>query len=300
MTDGNDIKCGFVAIIGAPNAGKSTLMNSYLGVRIAATSHKPQTTRTRILGVLTRPGSQLIFIDTPGIHQARSMLNKAMVEVAVGALGEVDAVLWVIDAAQRRAADENLIREQLDRVSRPLVLALNKVDLIKPHVLLPEIEKFSNERDFKAIVPISALNGDGLDTLAGELTGLLPQGPALFPEDSLTDQPERVLAAEMVREKVFRMMRQEVPYGVAVSVEEFTERPGKDKLFIRAVIHVERDSQKGIIIGAKGAMIKKLGSAAREELEKLFNIGVFLELAVKVERDWTRKINLLREFGYRT
>ncbi len=295
---GEGFRTGFVAIIGAPNAGKSTLLNNYVGVKIAATSKKPQTTRTRILGILTIEAAQVIFLDTPGIHRPKGPLNRAMVEAAVGALDEVDAVLWMIDVARPRPRDEELIRGHLERVKRPIVATLNKIDLIKPPLLLPIIDRLAKEERYKAIVPVSALTGDGLNALAGELIDCLPEGHPLFPEDELTDQPERVLAAEMVREKVFRMTMKEVPYGVAVSVTDFKERTGQEMLYIRAVIHVEKESHKGIIIGAKGAMIKKIGQAARGEIEKLFGLKVFLELQVKVEKDWTKKAAQLRRFGY--
>lgn len=293
-----DHRAGFVAIIGAPNAGKSTLLNAFLGVKIAAVSQKPQTTRTRILGIVNQPGAQIVFLDTPGIHRPKGALNRSMVEAALAALDEVEAALWVIDVANRRLHDEELIRDRLAQINRPVVVAMNKIDLLPPAELLPIIAVLGEENRYRAIVPVSALKGEGLDALAGELIEMLSPSPPLFPEDDLTDQPERVIAAEMVREKVFRFAEREIPYGVAVEVTDFEERPEGKPLYIRGVIHVEKNSHKGIIIGARGAMIKKIGQAARGDLETLLGTKVFLDLNVKVEKDWTRRSDQLRRFGY--
>jgi len=291
-------RSGFVAIVGAPNVGKSTLLNQILGTKVAITSAKPQTTRTRILGVWTRPQAQVIFVDTPGIHQPRSRLQQSMVRTALDALNEVDLVLWLKDVSRKLDPEEKIILSHLGRRQGPVVVGLNKIDRIQPPALLPIMDRLAREGRFEALVPISALKGQGLKELGRELTRHLPQGPPLFPEETLTDQPERVIAAEFIREKIFRLTSQEVPYGVAVRVSDFTERPGQETVYIRAVIHVEKESHKGILIGAQGAQLKRIGRSARADIEKLLGIKVFLELFVKVERGWTKKSHLVKRMGY--
>jgi len=298
MPEDEPFRSGFVAIIGAPNSGKSTLLNALLGQKIAITSAKPQTTRSRVLGVLTRPQAQIIFLDTPGIHQPKSLLHRSMVETALAALAEVDVVLWLIDASRRRPEDEDLVLSHLKRVERPVVVGLNKIDRIKKPLLLPLIQDLAGLGDFQALVPISALKGDGLEVLTEELLRRLPQGPALFPADEVTDQPERVLVAEMVREKAIRLTGQEVPYGLAVSVTEFSERPAKEMIYIRAVIYVEKESHKGIIIGAGGAKLKQIGQSARRDIEALLGVKVYLDLFVQTARGWTRQEGLVRKLGH--
>ncbi len=291
-------RSGFVAIVGAPNVGKSTFLNKVLGTKLAITSSRPQTTRNRILGVWNRPGSQIIFLDTPGIHRPQSRLHHSMVQAALGALAEVDLVLWVVDCLKERGPEEKIILDHLKKVESPVVAALNKIDRIEPPKLLPQIKRLAEMELFRAIVPISALKGEGLKELTEELGRHLSPGQPLFPEDMLTDQPERFLAAEYVREKVFRKTGQEVPFGVAVSVTDFQERKEKELIYIRAVIHVERESHKGIIIGARGARLKEIGQEARADMERLLGTKVFLELFVRVEKDWTKKTHLVRRMGY--
>jgi len=295
---GDDHKCGFVAIIGAPNAGKSTLLNRMVGQKIAITSPKPQTTRNRILGVLTRPKSQLIFIDTPGMHTTEKKFNVRIVKVAISALDDVDQTLWVVDAAAPDSNADQFITRRLGQKQYPLVLVLNKIDRVEKPKLLSLIATWQKRFSFKAIVPISAKTGEQVDELVSVLESQLPNGPALYPEDHLTDMPERFVAAEMIREKVFRYTGQEIPYSVAVTVETFKDRPQKKVVHIDATIHVERPSQKMIVIGKKGAKIKEIGQKARLEIEKMLGVKVFLNLFVRVEKKWSRDAKALRKLGY--
>ncbi len=291
-------KSGFIAIIGAPNVGKSTLLNQILGQKISITSEKPQTTRTRILGVLHRPHAQLIFLDTPGVHQAKQTLNKRMVKVALGALSDVDQILYVIDAKCRDEGSDAFLLRNLRKTKTPVTLAINKVDLIKKEAILPLIETWSKRHPFHAIVPISALKNIQVDQLLDEMSALLPEGPLYFPEDTITDQPARFIAAEMIREKIFRLTGKEIPYSVAVTIDTFKERPDKNRVDIEATIHVERDSQKGIIIGKGGAMLKKIGSMARSDIQRMVGSQVFLKLWVRVQKNWGRNERVLSGFGY--
>ncbi len=289
-------KSGFVSIIGRPNAGKSTLLNALLGEKIAIVSDKPQTTRNAIRGVKNLDDAQVVFVDTPGIHKAKGLLNEFMVAEALSMLRDVDVVLYIAEAVGEATAEDRFIIEGLGRVKAPVVLALNKVDMVAKPALLPIIEGYAKSFPFKEIIPISALKCDGLEELLKALTNLMPEGPRYFPTDEITDQPVRLIAAEMVREQVFRFTSKEVPYSVAVVVENFKE--AKKLVSIRAVINVEKDSQKGIIIGKKGAMLKRIGSAARVEIEKLLGSKVYLELFVRVRKDWTKEPKALKEFGY--
>jgi len=291
-------KSGFIAIIGAPNVGKSTLLNQLLGQKIAITSEKPQTTRHRILGVAHLPEVQLVFLDTPGIHRARGPLNVRMVEVALKVLGDVDLVVFITDAASPDNAADEIILESLRKRNLPAILAINKVDLVEKEPLLPLIEKWQAAYPFRAIVPISALERIQIDDLVAEMVAVLPEGPQYYPEDSVTDMPERFIATEMIREKVFRLSGQEIPYGVAVTVESFKERPGKDLIDIQATIHVERDSQKPIIIGKAGRMLKRIGEQARIDIEQMVGRKVFLKLWVRVQKKWTRDTKAIKRFGY--
>jgi len=291
-------KSGFIAIIGAPNVGKSTLLNQLLGQKIAITSEKPQTTRHRILGVAHLPEVQLVFLDTPGIHRARGPLNVRMVEVALKVLGDVDLVVFITDAASPDNAADEIIFESLRKRNLPAILAINKVDLVEKEPLLPLIEKWQAAYPFRAIVPISALERIQIDDLVAEMVAVLPEGPQYYPEDSVTDMPERFIATEMIREKVFRLSGQEIPYGVAVTVESFKERPGKDLIDIQATIHVERDSQKPIIIGKAGRMLKRIGEQARIDIEQMVGRKVFLKLWVRVQKKWTRDTKAIKRFGY--
>lgn len=293
-------KSGYVALLGAPNAGKSTLMNHLLKEKISITAPRPQTTRNRILGILTKPDFQVVFVDTPGIHAARDRFNKTLVETALAALSEVDVICFLIEA-QTAARDVNqMIIEELCKVDTPAILAINKIDLVRnKQELLPIIDKYKEYMEFRAVVPISALLGDGVNGLLTEIIELLPEGPNYYPEDYLTDQPERFLAAELVREKIFRLTHQEVPYAVAVTVEKFSEDEQRSRIEIEATVHVERDSQKAIIIGKQGLMLKEIGKQARKDIEALLGCHVYLGLFVKVQKNWRKNPRALAEFGYR-
>jgi GTP-binding protein Era len=294
----NQFKSGFISLIGRPNVGKSTLLNLLLGEKIAIISDKPQTTRNRILGIKNHPEGQIVFWDTPGIHRARSRLNQSMVKVALATYKEVDGICFIIEA-NRPSDDENdYILETLKKVEKPVLLVINKIDLIPKPELLPIIDKYSRLRSFEQIIPISALRGQGVEVLVAEMLKILPVGPRLFPEDMITDLPERFLAAELIRERVFLRTHEEVPYATAVVVEEFKEREEKNLVFIKATIQVERESQKGILIGEKGRMLKEIGRHAREEIESLLGTKVFLELWVKVEKNWREDPSALRRLGY--
>jgi GTP-binding protein Era len=292
-------KSGFISLIGRPNVGKSTLLNLLLGEKIAIISDKPQTTRNRILAVKNHPGGQIIFLDTPGIHRARSRLNQSMVKVALATYNEVDGVCFMIEADQPDNDENDFILETLNKVERPVFLVINKIDLIAKSELLPIMESYSRLRPFVQIIPVSALLGEGAELLLGELLKILPEGPKLFPEDMITDLPERFLVAELIREKVFQLTREEIPYATAVAVEDFKEREEKNLIVIEATIQVERESQKGILIGEKGQMLKEIGRFARQEIEALLGARVFLELWVKVEKNWREDPRALRRLGYR-
>lgn len=296
-TDKPPFRSGFVAIIGRPNVGKSTLLNRIVGEKIAITSPKPQTTRNRILGILTRADAQVLFVDTPGIHVAQSPLNRYMVDQAKAACLDVDVVLWLVEAD--RAVDRDpMIPKLLERGKRPVLLVINKIDTIPRDRLLPMIEDYRHICPFASIVPISALKGDGVERLLAEIPALLPEGPRYYPEDQMTDMPERFIVAEMIREQILLRTRDEVPYGVAIQIERFQENPERNIVGISAVIHVERDSQKGILVGKGGEMIRRIGQSARQEIERLLGIKVHLELFVRVQKDWTNSSRLMREFGY--
>ena len=298
-TDPNQpFRSGFVAILGAPNAGKSTLLNRMLGQKISITSKKPQTTRNRILGVVHRTGSQMIFLDTPGIHQAKTPLNTRIVDAALSTLSEVDLVLLVVDAQSPDEASELLLLDKLSQQRRPVLLALNKIDQVQRPALLSQIERWSGLMPFFAIVPISAKNGEQVDRLMDAMETTLPAGAPFFPPESLTDLPARFIAAEMVREKAIRLTGQEIPHAVAVTIDSFKEEKKGALIRIHATIHVERDSQKGIVIGRQGAKLKQIGEAARQEIEKMLDTKVFLKLFVRVQKNWTRDTKALRKFGY--
>ncbi|MBW2647858.1 MAG: GTPase Era [Deltaproteobacteria bacterium] len=291
-------KSGFIAILGAPNVGKSTLLNQILGQKISITSEKPQTTRTRILGVLHRPHAQLIFLDTPGVHQAKQTLNKRMVKVALGTLGDVDQILYLIDASRPDEESDAFLLRNLRKVKTPVILAINKVDLIEKESLLPLMETWNKRHPFHAVVPISALKNIQIDQLLDEMSTLLPEGPLYFPEDTITDQPVRLIASEMIREKIFRLTSKEIPYSVAVTIDTFKERPDKNRVDIEATIHVERASQKGIIIGKGGAMLKNIGSMARLDIQRMVGSQVCLKLWVRVQKNWSKDTRMLSGFGY--
>lgn len=291
-------RSGFISIIGRPNVGKSTLLNFILKEKAAITSEKPQTTRNRILGIRNTPNSQMIFIDTPGIHKPKYKLNEIMVKTAVDTLREVDAVMFLVEAdSHAGAGDRYIISTFFNDLRIPVILVINKIDIIKKETLLPLINEYNNIYKFAEIIPVSALKGDNVERLLDVLEGYLPEGPKYYPDDIYTDQPERFIAAEIVREKIIAKTEEEIPYSVAVFVEEFKERENGN-IFIRAVIFVERDSQKGIIIGKSGRMLKEIGKEAREEIEGLLGAKVFLELWVKVKKDWRSDSRVLKQLGY--
>ncbi|MBP1718201.1 MAG: era [Deltaproteobacteria bacterium] len=291
-------KSGFIALIGRPNAGKSTLLNRFLGQKLAIISSRPQTTRNRILGIKNLPAGQIIFLDTPGIHQSKSRLNQVMVKTALSTYNEVDGVCFLIEADHPDNLENDFILETLKEVGKPVFLLINKIDLVAKGDLLPLMERFSRRRSFTQIIPISALQGDGAEIVIRELLEVLPEGPRLFPEEMITDLPERFLAAELIREKVFRLTREEIPYASAVEVEEFKEREEKNLIAIKATIQVERESQKGVLIGKKGQMLKEIGRLARQDMEALLGAKVFLELWVKVEKNWREDPRALRRLGF--
>jgi GTP-binding protein Era len=295
---GKPFRSGFVSIVGRPNVGKSTLLNSILGEKIVITSDKPQTTRNRIKGIHNVPGAQMIFIDTPGIHRATSRLNRYMVDEALASIREVDVILFLVEADAPAGSQESLVLELLGELATPVVLVINKIDLIPKAGLLERIERFSRLFPFREVIPVSALTGDGVERVIAAVNDLLPEGPVYFPDDILTDLPERFIVAEIIREKVFRLTRDEIPYSTAVEVESFKERQDGGLIAISAVINVERDSQKGIIIGRKGEMLKKIGMQARREIELLLDAKVFLELFVRVRKDWSENPRMLKELGY--
>jgi len=295
-------KSGFIGIIGRPNVGKSTLLNRIVGERIAITTHKPQTTRNRIMGIrnLTEEqAGQLIFLDTPGIHRGTSPLNRAMVDVATGTFGNVDLLLLIAEAGPAPHPDDRFIIEALRKSHLSVFLVINKIDLVEKRILLPLIDTFQGLHPFREILPLSALKGDGVDHLITEIWKALPVGPRYFPEEMMTDRSERFIAAEIIREKITLRTHQEIPYATAVVVEAFKEDETKNMIRIAATIHVAKDSQKGIIIGRKGAMLKEIGTKARLEMEKFFAAKIFLELFVRVAKDWTNDPRMLQEFGYR-
>lgn len=290
-------KCGFVAIAGAPNSGKSTLLNRLLGQKLAITSKKPQTTRNRIMGVLHRPHSQIVFVDTPGIHKAAVPLNIRIVDAALAALGDADIVLLVVDVAAPDPDAEDFLVTKLKK-QRPVVLALNKIDLIEKTALLAIIDTWSRAYPFEAIIPISAKNGIQIEQLVGAMESLLPAGPPLFPAETLTDLPERFIAAEMIREKIFRLTGQEIPYATAVTIDSFADEKKGSLVRIQATIHVEKDSQKGVIIGKKAVKLKQIGQAARQDIEAMLGAKVFLKLFVRVQKNWSKDAKALRQFGF--
>lgn len=294
----NEFRSGFVALVGRPNVGKSTLLNQVLGQKIAITANKPQTTRNRILGIHTTGKEQILFLDTPGIHKAKGRLNRYMVDQAVASITAVDVVLFLTEATSLPGAGDEHILGLLEKAGVPVILVLNKIDMVPRESLLGLIEAFAGKYDFHAIVPISAMNGDGVDALLGQLPGLLPKGPHYYPEDMVTDQPERFIVAELVREQILRQTRQEIPYGTAVVVEEFREEPDRDLVVIKCAIYVEREGHKGIVLGKQGAQIRSIGKAARHSIEALLGSKVYLELFVKVQKNWTGSDRMMREFGY--
>ncbi len=291
-------KSGFVSIVGRPNVGKSTLLNQILGQKIAITTDKPQTTRNRILGIHTLDDAQILFLDTPGIHKGEGRLNRFMVDQARSACSGVDLVMFLIDATAKPGSGDSFVLDILRRGETPVILVINKIDLVSRESLLPLIATYSKLFDFAEIFPISAAKGEGTDRLVSRLRELLPEGSPYYPEDMITDLPERFIVAEMVREQILNQTRDEIPYGVAVEVESFEEKPEKGLIVIGAVIHVERDSHKRIIVGKQGSRLKAIGQSARLEIEKLLDSKVYLELFVHVQKNWTESAHQLKRFGY--
>lgn len=287
---------GIVTLIGRPNAGKSTLLNYLVGEKIAIVTDKPQTTRTRIMGILTDPEWQLVLLDTPGVHKPKDRLGQNMVDTAMGALEAADVVYYLVDATAEWGSGEAYLIQQFERLKVPIFLLLNKVDMLPKEKLLPLIDFFRNKYNFQQIIPISALKGDNIRALLDETVKRLPEGPACYEADEMTDQPERVLAAEMIREKAIMATRQEVPYAVAVVVEQMKER-SETLTEIHAAIVVERDSQKGILIGKQGQTLKWIGTQARKDIEAMLGVQVNLQLWVRVKADWRNKPNQLKDLG---
>ncbi len=292
-----DFRAGYIAIIGRPNVGKSTLLNQILGEKVAIVSPKPQTTRNRITGIRTTESSQIIFLDTPGIHQGHSLMNRRMVDTAMRTLDEVDGVIWLLDCHDKIKQEEERIAETLRGVETPVLVVLNKIDLVSKGKLLPLMERCAQLLPGKEIVPVSALKGEGIPIILEIVEKWPPEGAPFFTEGEYTDQSERFLASEIVREKVFLLTREEIPYGVAVTIDEFSEKEDKNLIVISATIHTERDSHKGILIGKRGAMLKEIGQQARQELETLLGCRIFLELFVRVDPNWTQNPHLLTEMG---
>ena len=294
----NKFYSGFVSLVGRPNVGKSTLMNRLIGEKIAIISNKPQTTRNRIQSILTKDDYQIVFIDTPGIHRPRHKLGEYMVKSAETTLNEVDAVLMLIEPTDKVLESDRLIIEKFAKVKSPVILVINKVDTVDRERILKVIDNYRQIYDFADIVPISALEGNNTDELINVIRKYLPEGPQYFPSDMITDQPERQIASEIIREKALRLMQEEIPHGIAVEITEMKKRPEGNLVDVRATIFCEKDSHKGIIIGKQGAMLKKIGSSARRDIERLLGSPIYLELWVKVKKDWRDSDFLLKNFGY--
>jgi len=297
MTD--NYKSGFVAIIGRPNVGKSTLMNRLIGQKIAITSNKAQTTRNRIQTVYTDDEAQIVFLDTPGINKAKNKLGEYMMNVAHGTLSEVDVVMWIVEPTTFIGAGERHIIETLDKVTTPVILVINKTDSVEEQAIFDAINTYKEVYNFEAIVPVSALKGKNTDELIKTLKKLLPYGPQFYDEDTVTDQPERQIVSELIREQALRMLDKEIPHGIAVVIDRMKERPDGRLIDIDATIICERDSHKGIIIGKQGAMLKKIGTKARVSMENLLDTKVNLKLWVKVKKDWRDSDTLIKNYGYR-
>ncbi|MDA8352239.1 MAG: GTPase Era [Firmicutes bacterium] len=291
-------KSGFVALIGRPNVGKSTLLNHVLGRKVAIMSDKPQTTRNQIRGVYTTDTEQVVFLDTPGIHKPKSRLGDWMVKSARDTFAEVDVILFLVDAKEGMGGGDRYIMEQLEGIRTPVFLVVNKIDQVHPDQLLPLIDSYRKQFQFQEVVPISALQGNNTSTLLKLIVKELPEGPAYYPSEHVTDHPEQFVIGELIREKVLHLTREEVPHSVAVVVEEM-EQEEENQIYVRATIYTERPSQKGILIGKQGGMLKEVGRRAREEIQGLLGSRVYLDLWVKVKRDWRNEALMLKEFGYR-
>jgi len=288
-------KSGFVTVVGRPNVGKSTLVNRLVGQKVAIVSDKPQTTRNRIVAVMNRPGAQVVLFDTPGIHKPMHAMNRRMVETAVKSIGQGDVVLWVVEVGEGYGPGDRHVKELLRRSGRPVILGINKIDTVARPKVLPVIDAWRGQMDFAEVVPISAKRGDNVDRLETVFVARLPEGPPLYPEDFLTDQPERFFVAEMVRERILHHTREEIPYSSGVVIESFKEEEGLVR--IEATIFVERAGQKGIVIGKGGSMLKTVGSEARRQIEEFLGTRVFLGLFVKVREDWRDNSGILSEMG---
>ena len=291
-------KSGFVAIVGRPNVGKSTFMNYVLGQKIAIMSDKAQTTRNKIQGVYTKEDAQIVFLDTPGIHKPKHELGEFMVKSAYSALKEVDAVLFMVNASEKRGPGDDFIIEKLKGIKTPIFLVLNKIDLVTPEVLLERVESYKDALDFAGVFPISVLQGNNVNELMEGLINALPEGPQYYPADHITDHPEYFVVSELIREKILQLTQEEIPHSVAVTVDKM-QKDEFDKVHVYANIIVERKSQKGIIIGKGGRLLKEIGTRARHDIEQLLGNKVYLELWVKVEKDWRKRKSNLQEYGYR-
>ncbi len=293
-------KSGFVSVVGRPNVGKSTLSNKLAGEKISIISNKPQTTRNTIRIVINTKNSQIIFIDTPGIHKPKNKLGEYMVNIAQDTMSEVDIVLFLTEATDDEpGAGDIYIMDQLKQLHTPVFLILNKIDLIKKEQLFERIKKYTDVMDFEAVIPVSALNDEGTDIILKEIEKALPEGPKYFPDDIITDQPEKSIAAELIREKILNLIMEEVPHGIGVEIISFKERTGKNLVDIEANIYCERETHKGILIGKEGKMLKKIGTLSRTEIENLLGVKVFLQLWVKVKPDWRNSENMLKTLGYK-
>lgn len=292
-------KSGFVSIIGRPNVGKSTFMNHVVGQKIAIMSDKPQTTRNRVQGVVTEKNSQIVFIDTPGIHKPKHKLGDFMMKSAKNTLKEVDVIFFMVNADEKIGPGDRFVIEMLKGSETPVFLVINKIDLVHPDALFEIINSYIEEYDFAEVVPLSALNGNNVERLMETLIKYLPEGPKYYPDDQVTDHPERFIVSELIREKVLHLTREEVPHSIAVVIDKISRDEKKEMVNVMATIIVERDSQKGIVIGKQGALLKQIGTKARRDIEMLLGSKVFLELWVKVQKDWRNKSGQLKEFGFR-
>lgn len=299
--ENRSFKSGFVTLIGRPNVGKSTLMNAIVGSKVAIMSDKPQTTRNRIQGVYTDDTGQIVFLDTPGIHKPRTLLGDYMVKVSIETLQEVDVVGWVVDAeAEPLGPGDRYISGLLRQVDTPVYLLINKIDRVHPETLLPFIDAYRQQLSFAEVIPVSALKGNNVSTVVEQIFKRLPNGPKYYPGDQVTDHPEQFIVAELIREKILYETREEVPHSIAVVIEDMEKRSDKNEtVFIRAVVFTERPSQKGILIGKQGQKLKTIGQRAREEIERLLGSPVYLDLWVKVRKNWRNEEQTLRRFGYR-
>ncbi|MBS4222473.1 GTPase Era [Lederbergia citrea] len=296
--ENNHFKSGFISIIGRPNVGKSTFLNRVIGQKIAIMSDKPQTTRNKVQGVLTSDDSQMVFIDTPGIHKPKHKLGDFMMKIAMNTLKEVDLILFMINAEEGFGRGDEFIIEKLKGVTTPVFLVINKIDQVQPDELLPLIEQYKEMHTFEEIIPISAIEGNNVDQLLKQIKSQLPEGPQYYPSDQITDHPERFIVSELIREKALHLTREEIPHSIAVLIDKMEHKSNQDLIHVMATIIVERDSQKGIVIGKQGKMLKEIGQRARVDIENLLGSKVFLELWVKVQKDWRNKAFHLKDFGF--